>query len=75
MAELKEMGALWARTSKSGNEFLSGRIKIGGQDIEIICFMNQKKDAKHPDWKIYLSTPKTQSAPIRPTMTQEDIPF
>lgn len=74
MPELKELGALWERTSKAGNFFLSGKVKIDGKETEVICFKNNKKDPKHPDWKIYLSEPK-QKPSIRSAPTDEDTPF
>jgi uncharacterized protein (DUF736 family) len=80
MSEFKELGALWERTSKNGNFFFSGRVKIDGKETEIICFKNNKQQPKHPDWKVYLSEPRAGSNTSRPgitgkTLAEDDIPF
>lgn len=59
----KDIGALWAKTSTKGGQYLSGTIEVNGQKISIVCFSNShKKEAKHPDYKIYVSTPQEQRA-------------
>ena len=50
-----ELGALWKKTSKDGNSFYTGLIKIDGKEINVICFPNKaKKEDKHPDVRVYL---------------------
>jgi len=62
--EKKDIGALWARTSKAGATFLSGKITVDGQEVEIIAFKNtyKKPGDKTPDWRVYPSTPLGQGA-------------
>ena len=67
MADQKDIGALWAKTSKKGTSFLSGYINIDGRKVEVVCFFNQhKKESKHPDYKVYLSEPREQRAQAEP---------
>jgi len=55
----KSIGALWKRTSKKGVEYFSGTIQMGNKTIQIVVFKNSnKKEAKHPDYRILLSTPR-----------------
>lgn len=59
----KDIGALWVRKGKNGQEFIGGYIEVSGQKLEIICFTNKyKKEAKHPDYKVYLSVRREQQA-------------
>jgi uncharacterized protein (DUF736 family) len=67
----KSIGALWKRTSKKGVQYFSGTLQMGNKPIQIVVFENgNKKEAKHPDYKILVSTPR--EAPEEET--QED-PF
>lgn len=62
---------LWIKKSQDGKTYMEG--SLGGAVIRV--YKNDyKKDAKHPDYKIYLSAkqpkqpyqgPRTQSAPQR----------
>jgi hypothetical protein len=55
MAGQQSIGALWERTSKKGQKFLSGKIEGIG---DVVVFANDKDDnAKKPDWKIFKSEP------------------
>ena len=57
----KDIGALWLKQSKAGVKFYSGIINVDGKAINIVCFKNQnKKEAKHPDFRILLSEPYGQ---------------
>jgi uncharacterized protein (DUF736 family) len=52
----RELGALWRKTSKSGNPFYSGNLMLNGQKYEVIAFDNDRKTKEnHPDIRIYLS--------------------
>ena len=56
MGSNDSIGALWENEEKG---FLKGSLTVNGEKVEIICFKNQyKKERRHPDWKIFLSTPK-----------------
>jgi len=52
------IGALWNKI-KEKNNFLSGIIRLYNQEYRIICFKNKKTNPKQPDYKIYLSQPRT----------------
>ena len=63
MSEKKDIGALWKKTSQKGKEFFSGVITINGEKHQIVIFPNDyKKEDKHPDYKIFPSTPRGDSA-------------
>ena len=50
MSDLKKIGAMWLKTSKSGNKYLSGIVN----DQRIVVFKNTKKDKENqPDYQIY----------------------
>jgi uncharacterized protein (DUF736 family) len=57
-----EIGALWTKTSKAGQKYLSGKIEIDAisaltsKEIKIVAFPNSKKsNEKQPDLRIYVS--------------------
>jgi uncharacterized protein (DUF736 family) len=55
----KDIGALWARTSSKGNQFLSGFVQVNGEKYEIIVFQNNKDgNDKRPDYRIFPSGPR-----------------
>lgn len=59
----KDIGALWNKRSTKGTEYLSGYVEINGQKVSVVCFANgHKKEAKHPDYKVYLSEPREKQA-------------
>lgn len=78
MANDRELGALWIKNGSKGT-YMTGNIKIGDTVTEIVCFTNQnKKEAKHPDWRILLSVPKEQAENAQPgteEINPDDIPF
>ena len=53
----RPIGALWARTSKKGVAFFSGKIDGIG---DVVVFANQDKEDgdRRPDWKILKSQPR-----------------
>lgn len=54
----REVGALW-RKSNASQDFYSGKIKVNGEEVEIVCFTNKfKSEEKQPDLRIYLSEAK-----------------
>lgn len=63
-----ECGALWDKTAqRSGDQFMSGRIRIGDHDVEVVIFRNSHKQPgeRTPDWRVYRSQPRDggQQAP------------
>jgi hypothetical protein len=59
-----EVGALWSRSGRSG-EFLSGKITVDGQEIEVVVFPNthKKPGERSPDWRMYKSESRDGQAP------------
>lgn len=53
----KEIGALWSRVSRNGNQFMSG--KVNG--VDVVCFKNTKATGKQPDWRVMKSEPREES--------------
>jgi hypothetical protein len=66
--KLEELGSLWKRESKAGNEFFTGRVG----NFEVIVFPNNKKaeGSKQPDFRVYKSEPREQ-APQNPANNYE----
>ena len=67
-----ELGALWIRKTKADESFYSGKLNLKSlgfdKDVEVIIFNNRNKTAeKHPDLKVFLSTPRAGGpAPYKP---------
>ena len=72
----KDIGAMWLHTAQSGTKYLSGVIEIDGVKHQIVMFKNNyKEQEKHPDYKIYPSTPKGEQAETVAKVFQDDPPF
>ena len=73
----KDCGALWLNVSKTGTKYMSGSVEIDGVKTKIVVFKNNyKEEEKHPDYRIFLSTP--QGALAREEKAHEfkdDVPF
>lgn len=55
--ESKEIGAGWAKTSKTGTKYYSGVLKFNGLEVEFVIFSNKdKKNDKAPDIRILSSS-------------------
>jgi uncharacterized protein (DUF736 family) len=66
-----ELGALWAKTSRNGAEFLSGTIN----GVDVVCFKVKTQTAKGPTWRVLKSQPRDgQSAGTRNLDTRESGP-
>ena len=77
MAERQdELGALWIRSGAKGT-YMTGTLTIDGVAIQVVCFTNQnKKDAKHPDWRILRSKPREQEENnVNEAINHEDVPW
>ena len=58
----KDIGALWIKNGNAG-QYMTGSIEVAGQKVSIVCFINKhKKEAKHPDWRIFVSQPSERSS-------------
>jgi uncharacterized protein (DUF736 family) len=54
--KLEEAGAFWIKTSKTGNQFLTGKVKSkSGEEINVMVFKNKYKTegSNQPDYRIY----------------------
>ena len=54
--KLDEAGAFWIKKSKTGNQFLTGKIKSkSGEEINVMVFKNKYKTegSNQPDYRIY----------------------
>ena len=75
----RELGALWKKQSANGRKYLSGKLKVEGKDMNVVCFPNQNKKAdNHPDFRLYTSkeyeaTAQTEAAPSQDATEAEDI--
>lgn len=70
MAEfnLREVGAIWNKTAKSGKQYMWGTLKDGRQ-ITILSNNQKNGNAKAPDWKIYVDDSKPAYVPPTKTPT------
>ena len=51
-----EIGALWSKTGGKG-EYMTGTIN----GVKVVCFRQQKRSDKSPDWKVLKSKPREQA--------------
>jgi len=71
----KSIGALWLNTSRAGKKYMSGVVEIDGAKHKVVVFKNDyKEEDKHPDYKIYPSTPR-DGEPAKPDEFEDDVPF
>ncbi len=71
--EKRELGALWTKVSQnSGKKYFSGHIKVESdfgeeRKINVVAFHNKdKKSENQPDFRIYLSKPRTSEGETAP---------
>ncbi len=82
----KHVGAIWVRTSKSGDKYLSLQVEINGQKYNYVGFKNDyKTEDKHPSYKLFeanqqpgqeKASPAPAPAKVAPkakTVTNEDM--
>lgn len=69
-----ELGALWLKTGKTGEKFLSGIINLAdGTEQKVLVFPNRhKKTDNHPDYRIIKANP-TPRQDAKPAA--DDFPF
>jgi len=53
-SDLTDIGAFWKK-EKNGKSFLSGKVKIGGNDYTAFIFKNNKSKPNQPDYRLTLS--------------------
>ena len=54
--KLEEAGAFWIKKSKTGNQFLTGKVKSkSGEEISVMVFKNKYKTegSNQPDYRVY----------------------
>lgn len=64
--KLEEAGAFWIKTSKTGTQFLTGKIKSkSGEEISVIVFKNKYKTegSNQPDYRIYFDNGPSKDTP------------
>jgi uncharacterized protein (DUF736 family) len=69
-----ELGALWLKKSKAGNNFMSGYITDGdGERINVVVFKNNFKEqgSMAPDYRVYQSNNGQQQNPPTSTKTAD----
>jgi uncharacterized protein (DUF736 family) len=77
--KLEEAGAFWIKTSKTGTQFLTGKVKSkSGEEISIIVFKNKYKTegSNQPDYRIYFDNgPKTniETAPAKKIASEAEL--
>lgn len=67
----QSIGAIWKKVSKGGMEYLS--INVG--DGQFVAFPARKTSDRSPDYRIYVSTPKSNSEPKQqqpPSVPEDD---
>jgi|TARA_B100000614_G_C14544405_1_gene491540 hypothetical protein len=66
----REIGAFWKRES-SNQKYLSGKIKVGGEEVGVVVFTNRYKEegSKQPDFRVYLERQR-EDQPATATATQ-----
>ena len=70
----KDCGALWENTSKNGAKYMSGSVEFDGVKHKIVVFRNTfKEQDKHPDFKVYPSTPQGEAKPEE--AKEDEVPF
>ena len=75
--KLEEAGAFWIKTSKTGTQFLTGKVKSkSGEEISVMVFKNKYKTegSNQPDYRIYFDNgPQKNNASNTPIMQPEKV--
>lgn len=65
MEKKKNIGGLYRKQTKNGDEFFSGWIELNNQKVKIVVWQNRnKKEAKHPDLTIQEDTYTPEKLPF-----------
>ena len=73
--KLEEAGAFWMKTSKTGTQFLTGKVKSkSGEEISVIVFKNKYKTegSNQPDYRIYFDNGPKNNMEV-PTSKSNDV--
>ena len=61
----KDLGAIWEKVSKAGEKYLSISLEVNGEKKRFVAFRNKnKREDKHPDYKIIESEPREVKANV-----------
>ena len=75
--KLEEAGAFWIKTSKTGTQFLTGKVKSkSGEEISVMVFKNKYKTegSNQPDYRIYFDNgPQKNNTSNTPIMQPEKV--
>lgn len=73
-----ELGGLWEKQTRNGQTFMSGKLKLGDTEVEVVIFHNdhKKPGEKTPDWRVYRSQPRDgqQQPPPTRSVYQDALP-
>ena len=72
--KLEEAGAFWIKTSKTGTQFLTGKVKSkSGEEISVIVFKNKYKTegSNQPDYRIYFDNGPKNNVEVPTSKTVE----
>ena len=72
--KLEEAGAFWMKTSKTGTQFLTGKVKSkSGEEISVIVFKNKYKTegSNQPDYRIYFDNGPKNNMEVPDSNTNE----
>lgn len=72
--KLEEAGAFWIKSSKTGTQFLTGKIKSkSGEEISVIVFKNKYKieGSNQPDYRVYFDNGPKNNVEV-PTSNRVD---
>ena len=66
-------GAMWLKTSKSGNKFLSGKLNYKGEEIELVAFKNEKArpDNNLPLYRVQVSEPRENTQDVNAELQRD----
>ena len=76
--KLEEAGAFWMKSSKTGTQFLTGKIKSkSGEETNVIVFKNKYKTegSNQPDYRVYFDNgPKNNlDVPVSNTVESKTV--
>lgn len=64
--KLEEAGAFWTKKSKTGTQFLTGKVKSkSGEEISVMVFKNKYKTegSNQPDYRVYFDNGPVKNDP------------
>jgi uncharacterized protein (DUF736 family) len=74
--KLEEAGAFWIKTSKTGTQFLTGKVKSkSGEEISVMVFKNKYKTegSNQPDYRIYFDNGPAKNSSQTPKNSEKGV--